>query len=88
MAKTITIELTDDESMVLYDLIREEFDSNLNSIISSDSILVSLAEKLDFPDLALQMKKDSDFGKTNIPQPPLPTGCITRQEWLRKIAGA
>jgi hypothetical protein len=74
----------------LYNLIREKFDSLGDSISDQEEIerLITLAEEEKMMSLAEQMRNDNLIGKNNIPQPPLPTGCITKQEWLRKIAGA
>ena len=75
---------------MVYNLIREKFDSLGDSIADQHEIelLIKAAQEYGFESLATQMAKDNFIGKDNIPQPPLPSGCITRQEWLRKIAGA
>lgn len=80
--------LTESEQYLLYELLREKFDSNVGFAYdaSVDMTLITIASKLDLPMLSQQMQKDAEFGKENIPQPP--AGCITKQEWLKKIQGA
>lgn len=81
--------LTTVSEYTLYNLIRERFDSLGTSLSEEEEVknLIDLARELELFSLAEQMENDAFIGKHNIPQPPLPTGCVTRQEWLKTVAG-
>ena len=82
--------LTTVSEYTLYNLIRERFDSLGTSLSEEEEVknLIDLARELEYFGLAEQMENDAFIGKHNLPQPPLPAGCVTRQEWLKKIAKA
>lgn len=77
--------LSENEELVAYNLIREEFDRTAPDNYPMTETLITLAKKLGLNDLAQQMTKDAAFGKNNIPQPPSTRIAISREEWLHKI---